>query len=321
MNEEWVVVDQAPTVGHAALIQSALTAAEIESQVRGEHRPSIAGELPLPEAMVEVRVRSSDLDRARAALAQLQAEVPETGGRRCAHCGEESPGNFGECWKCGAVLDAAVPVEVAGPPLDPSAPKGRSAGRVLPMVGLAVLAFGAGHYLGGRGARAVPSAPFFEASWDEEGDCVRSTWKETGEVASIECDHDRDDRFEKISQHARNGELLWKYLDENDNGVHESYSSFARSHPVSTSVDRDEDGYVDTVTTFKRDGTQLAESFDENRDGHFERQIVQVAKGHLLILRDRNGDGRLERLEVIKGGKVTRVQEDPTGEGFVDVPQ
>ena len=100
MSPEWVRVDGARNIGEATLLKSALEAHDIEVGFRGEHLPSIAGELPPNEAQVEIWVRVENEARAREILARLRAPAPELPPRACVKCGEENPGNFELCWKC-----------------------------------------------------------------------------------------------------------------------------------------------------------------------------------------------------------------------------
>lgn len=95
----WIKLQSARNIGEATLIKNALENEDLEVKFRGEHRPSIAGELPFPEAEIEILVREEDLATARAVLerATRNANAPP---RTCPSCGEENPGNFESCWKC-----------------------------------------------------------------------------------------------------------------------------------------------------------------------------------------------------------------------------
>src|SRR5688572_1884356 len=100
MNEQpWIIVEKVRNVTEAALLCNALRNAGIEAITRGEHRPSIAGELPFMEALVDVCVTEADVSRAREVLAGLR-NTEEGTPRRCVKCNEESPGTFAECWNC-----------------------------------------------------------------------------------------------------------------------------------------------------------------------------------------------------------------------------
>lgn len=98
-------MDSARNIGEATLIKDALESEDIEVKLRGEHRPSIAGELPFAEAMIELLVREEDAARAKELLskAHLHAAGPP---RTCPRCNEENPGNFDSCWSCQADLGA-----------------------------------------------------------------------------------------------------------------------------------------------------------------------------------------------------------------------
>lgn len=116
------------------MMRAALEREDIDVELRGEHLPSIAGELPLNEAEIDLLVRAEDADRAKRVLEELQAPMVEGPPRACPKCGEENPSNFEVCWKCHWPLsgDAEFPVATspnetprpptARDPLKPRAP-------------------------------------------------------------------------------------------------------------------------------------------------------------------------------------------------------
>jgi hypothetical protein len=93
------LLEKARTVGEATVLRDVLRAQNIAAELRGEHRPSIAGELPIPESQVEVWVPEPDLATAKSVLARNEA-LEHQPPRQCAHCHEESPSQFEVCWKC-----------------------------------------------------------------------------------------------------------------------------------------------------------------------------------------------------------------------------
>jgi hypothetical protein len=103
--EEWVRVGNARHVGEAALFRHGLEVEGIEVRTRGEHLPSIAGELPLSEAGVELWVPSPHRERAAAILDELMKPSASDGSTTCPRCGEQNPADFAECWKCQAAID------------------------------------------------------------------------------------------------------------------------------------------------------------------------------------------------------------------------
>lgn len=107
MSSDWERVDSARDVGNATLLKSALEQVDIEAWLRGEHLPSIAGELPLNEAMVEVWVHTADAERARTVLKALHDTKVEGPPLVCPRCSEESPPNFELCWNCQGPLTAS----------------------------------------------------------------------------------------------------------------------------------------------------------------------------------------------------------------------
>ena len=88
------------TLIEATLVRSTLNAAGIPVQLVGEMRPGIIGEIPVPDAMVEVRVDASQVLHAEAVLAALDS-AGEGAAWRCGGCGEENPAAFDLCWTCG----------------------------------------------------------------------------------------------------------------------------------------------------------------------------------------------------------------------------
>jgi len=51
--------------------------------------------------------RDADLGRATALLRSMEDDAARGGTLRCPECGEQSPGNFEVCWKCGHALHDA----------------------------------------------------------------------------------------------------------------------------------------------------------------------------------------------------------------------
>ena len=88
------------TLGEATLLRTSLEAAGVPAQLRGEQRGGILGEIPIPDAMVEVLVDAADEPAARGVLVALE-RAAERAPWRCAGCGEETPGGFELCWSCG----------------------------------------------------------------------------------------------------------------------------------------------------------------------------------------------------------------------------
>lgn len=97
----WRRVHSATNLANATLARDALIAEGIDARIRGEGRASAAGEIPLPEAMIEVVVPGDSYLRAVGVLTRLE-EAEEGEPWRCPRCGEEVPGSFEVCWKCGA---------------------------------------------------------------------------------------------------------------------------------------------------------------------------------------------------------------------------
>jgi hypothetical protein len=93
----------------AYLVADRLKQAGIRAHVFNEHAASIAGEIPPHVAQPHVWLEhDEDLERARGVLQTMEAEARRGGTLQCDRCGEESPGNFDLCWKCGGALVAAT---------------------------------------------------------------------------------------------------------------------------------------------------------------------------------------------------------------------
>lgn len=89
----------------AYLIADRLNQAGIKAHVFNEHASSIVGDVPPDVAQPQVWLeRDADHERATLLLHTIEAEAARGGSRLCAACGEESPGNFDLCWKCGQAL-------------------------------------------------------------------------------------------------------------------------------------------------------------------------------------------------------------------------
>ncbi|MBS0319025.1 MAG: DUF2007 domain-containing protein [Proteobacteria bacterium] len=89
----------------AWLLRDRLQHAGIDSHVFNEHMAAIVGDVPPDVASPQVWLADeADLPRARAVLAEWQAERARTGQRECRHCTEINPATFDLCWKCGASL-------------------------------------------------------------------------------------------------------------------------------------------------------------------------------------------------------------------------
>lgn len=99
----WVRLRTCRSLPEAHLVNTALLRAGLRSEVRGESRAPLAGEIPFADARVEVWVGPEHLLSATALLAEIDA-AGEGEPHTCPKCGEESPPAFELCWRCGADL-------------------------------------------------------------------------------------------------------------------------------------------------------------------------------------------------------------------------
>jgi len=89
----------------AYLLLHKLQHAGIAAHVFNEHMQSIVGYAPPDVAQPQVWLeRATDRSRAERVLADLQSERRQRGTVHCAACGEDNPGNFELCWRCGEGL-------------------------------------------------------------------------------------------------------------------------------------------------------------------------------------------------------------------------
>lgn len=93
-----VRIHSATTLAEASLVRQSLHDAGLTVELRGMSRPGLAGEIPIPDARVDVWARESDAEAARALLADLEARAHLEWV--CPHCAEHNPASFEVCWKC-----------------------------------------------------------------------------------------------------------------------------------------------------------------------------------------------------------------------------
>jgi len=97
-----VVVFSSINVMEVYLVRSLLTREGIPSQIRGEFRAGLAGEVPMNDARPELLV--PDAFEKRALEAITEATTKTGPDRICGQCGETSPHTFDTCWQCGGSL-------------------------------------------------------------------------------------------------------------------------------------------------------------------------------------------------------------------------
>jgi hypothetical protein len=104
---------RAADLPEAQLLIGLLATAGIEARLFNRHARGALGDIPFPETYPEIWLAEArDLERARRILAQY--ERPTAAETRCRACGEDNPGGFELCWRCGAALDVSP-----SPPTDP----------------------------------------------------------------------------------------------------------------------------------------------------------------------------------------------------------
>lgn len=77
----------------------------IRARVLNANASSVAGELPIDQAMPQIWVDDpADAARARAVIEEF-VRTPAGPVKKCPACGEENPGSFELCWSCGSGLE------------------------------------------------------------------------------------------------------------------------------------------------------------------------------------------------------------------------
>lgn len=99
-------VHAAANLVEAHLLVDLLADRGIRARVLNANAASVAGELPVDQAMPQVWVDdAADAARAREVIEEF-SRAPAGPTRTCPACGEESPGSFDLCWSCGAGLES-----------------------------------------------------------------------------------------------------------------------------------------------------------------------------------------------------------------------
>ncbi|MEK6663645.1 MAG: DUF2007 domain-containing protein [Pseudomonadota bacterium] len=93
---------QAANLPQAHLVSGLLRHAGIDSRVLKENAQGGLGDIPFGEAYPEVWIENpADSERAKVIIAEFESAPVDHGSMTCPACGEENPGNFEMCWKCG----------------------------------------------------------------------------------------------------------------------------------------------------------------------------------------------------------------------------
>lgn len=319
MATDWVKLETTPRIGEASLLKSTLESEGIEAELRGEHRPSIAGELPLPEAEVEVWVPAAELERARAVLQRLRSAADHP-PRRCPRCGEENPGAFEVCWRCGVSLDDAAGPERAVDPLPISPPRKSRAVWGGFAVGLFLAGVG-GYQLGKKRAEAEAAAPIalpITSEWDSSGRCVHQRMRSTGKSFWVQCDDDRDGAFERMTSFDREGQKTGEMNDTDEDGFFEHQRLFDREGRLVTEVFDDRGGRPRRYVELDVRGRPSHESRDENGNGRIERHL-ELREGRVVIeSRDLDEDGWLDEYVEHRRDDLTATWTDTDRDGLFD---
>lgn len=93
-----VRVHAAGSLAEAELVRETLAAAGHQVTLRGLSRPGLAGEIPIPDAVLGVWVPDKEAEDALALLAAVEARAHLEWV--CGRCSERNPASFETCWSC-----------------------------------------------------------------------------------------------------------------------------------------------------------------------------------------------------------------------------
>lgn len=99
-------VYQAKDLIEAALLLQRLRDRGIPSAIQNEFLLGLIGELPASMRPTVCVLEERDKSAGQLCVREMEAALraPELPDLICANCGDTSPGNFEECWKCRAEL-------------------------------------------------------------------------------------------------------------------------------------------------------------------------------------------------------------------------
>lgn len=96
----------AVTLQEAYLLLHRLAHAGIEARVLNEHAVGAVGEIPFLHAYPEVWLEDADDEsRARTIVRDFEERRSDGPPWSCPSCGEENPGGFELCWRCGTGVE------------------------------------------------------------------------------------------------------------------------------------------------------------------------------------------------------------------------
>lgn len=100
-------VYEAADLQEAHIVLGLLAQARIEASVFNQHAQGGLGDIPFGETYPSVWIADErDQRLARKIIDDYRSEPEVAGSVWCPACGEESPGNFAVCWRCGAKISA-----------------------------------------------------------------------------------------------------------------------------------------------------------------------------------------------------------------------
>ena len=93
-------VYSAPNISLISIFQNVLEQHGIRCWLKGQYLSAGVGDIPPIECWPQICVEDEDVAEATRIVDEALAEKA-TVPWKCASCGEESEGQFTECWKCG----------------------------------------------------------------------------------------------------------------------------------------------------------------------------------------------------------------------------
>lgn len=253
------------------LARLALEQESIEVELTGQQLSALQGAIPASEAMVELWVDETQLERAQRILGTLFKENSKQGDVRCPSCGNSNPASFDICWSCGTDLSRAEKIEAAPPPTE--APKQRPPVFTVLFAAAAVLL---GFLLWQEKQLAkYAESPNVSFRWSQS--CLARDVN--GRMASRSCDYDHNGVFELMEEFDTAGRLAAIFHDDN------------------------QDELPERMESFDINGKLIRRDFDDNADRRFERGEAFDVKERLVLREtDTDGDGRVDRTEELDAG-------------------
>lgn len=272
----------------------------IPVEIRRDSLSPLSGSLPHGDALIEIFVPAADAARA----SRILKEANDDNGRfrsrpkRCPECGEENEPDYDICWNCQADLPQGILRQESrsAPPIDPIPgneyrtgfqPDPLSEGRyeimknlliallLIATIGLGVLSLN----LYSENRTLLGNA-LTHSVWDEDGLCLRSSWRDSNTLESVYCDENSNGVYEIITDYHFSGKKIAELNDRNENGIFERIREYnLEGVLVAEYFDRDEDRRSEEIRFYYPDG--WIKYYDKDGDSIHELREHYNRKGEL----------------------------------------